>query len=81
MTKSKKELVVVPAVLKGEGKQRPCQVKAVKVTNPLAPDLPGYGRVEILDPEDDFPDGNYELDVDGQTFRRVKRDGKYEGLP
>jgi hypothetical protein len=80
MTTSTLEPVRLSATLQGEGRERTCRVSAVKVTNPLAPKLPGYVRVEILDPDDDFPDGNYELDVDGQTFRLVKRDGKYEGL-
>ncbi len=77
MTKSKKEDVVVTATLKGNEYERTCQVRAVKTTHPLAPASPGYSKVEILDPDDDFPDGSYELDVDGQVFRGTKLDGKY----
>jgi hypothetical protein len=81
MTNSKKENVTLPAALKGEGKKRVCKVSAVKTTHPLATNVPGYSRIEILDSEDDYPDGNYELDVDGQIFRGVKRDKKYQGFP
>ena len=68
MTNSKKEKVTPPAVLNGEGHKRTCQVSAVKTTHPLAPASPGYSQIQILDPEDDFPDGNYELTVDGREF-------------
>ena len=80
MTKSKKENVAAAGLLKGEGNERKCRVSAVKTTHPLAPDSPGYSQIEILDPEDKFPDGNYELIVDAQSARLVKRNGNYEPL-
>jgi hypothetical protein len=57
-------------------------VSAVKVTNPAAPAYPAYAQpVVIHDPNDDLPDGNYELIVGEQTFRCVKRNGEYMGIP
>ena len=52
----------------------------MKVTNPSAPANPAYARPEILDLDDDFPDGNYELLVGEQALRLVKRGGKYDWL-
>jgi len=77
---SRRESVVVTGVLRGEGHQRGCQVGAIKVTNPSAPANPAYTRPELIDFEDDFPNGNYELLVGEQSFRLVKRSGKYDWL-
>ncbi|HST10899.1 MAG TPA: hypothetical protein VLL05_11025 [Terriglobales bacterium] len=77
---SLRESVVMPGVLRGEGHQRGCQVRAIKVTTPNAPSSPAYARPDPVDLNDDFPDGEYELIVGEQTFRLVKRDGKYEWL-
>ncbi len=77
---SRRESVVVTGVLRGEGHQRNCQVRAIKVTNPSAPANPAYTQPEPIDFKDDFPDGNYELLVGEQIFRLVKRGGKYDSL-
>jgi hypothetical protein len=77
---SRRESVVVTGVLRGEKHQRTCRVRAMKVTNPSAPANPAYARPEILDLDDDFPDGNYELLVGEQALRLVKRGGKYDWL-
>jgi len=59
-----------------------CRVSAIKVTNPSAPAHPAYTQpIVIHDPDDDLPDGNYELIVGEQTFQFVKRNGEYIGIP
>jgi hypothetical protein len=45
------------------------------------PGGPAYADIDILDPDDGFSDGNYELSIDRQVERLVKRDGKYQGRP
>ena len=76
---SKRKVVVVNGALQGGGNKRICQVRAVSVTNPSIPGGPAYTKPELLDPDDDFPDGSYEIVLaGGQVFPLIKRDGVYE---
>ena len=77
---SKREIVTVNGALQSnDGKcKRVCQVRAVSVTNPSIPGGPAYTQPELVDPDDDFPDGEYEIVLPGgQEFPLVKRDGVY----
>jgi hypothetical protein len=57
-------------------------VSAVKIPNPSAPAHPAYTQpIVIHDPDDDFPDGDYEVMVGEQIFRFVKRNGEYISIP
>jgi hypothetical protein len=77
MTSIKKS-VKITGTLQGGGYKRLCRLKAIKVTNPSMPGAPAYAKPELLDPDDDFPDGSYEIVVaGGQTFPLIKRDGVY----
>jgi hypothetical protein len=78
---SRREAVERNALLRGEGRERTCRVSAIKVTNPSMPGGPAYAEIDILDPDDGFSDGNYELSIDRQVERLVKQDGKYKGGP
>jgi hypothetical protein len=40
-----------------------------------------HQTVVIHDPQDDFPEGDYELIVGAQTFRFFKRNDEYLGIP
>jgi hypothetical protein len=51
-------------------------VRAVKVTKPDQPAHPAYADFDIID-SDDFPYGDYELLVVGQTILLAKREGEY----
>ncbi len=53
----------------------------MEVTNPSAPAVPAYADITILDPDDDFPDGSYELVIGEQFERILKQNGKYKGRP
>jgi hypothetical protein len=81
MSYSRREVVVLNAVLRSEGHEKICRVSAVKVTNPSAPAYPAYTLPAGIHSDDDFPDGNYELIIGEQTFRFVKRNGEYMGMP
>ena len=64
--------------LRGEGRERLCSVSAVQVPDATSP----YAApIKILDPDDNFPDGNYVLILESQPFRIVKRNGKYLSVP
>ena len=79
---SQRQSVVQQSILRGEGRERVCRVGAVKIPNPSAPAHPAYTQpVVIHDPDDNFPDGNYEVMVGEQIFRFVKRNGEYMGIP
>jgi len=63
------------ALLRGEGRERRCNASAVEQRDRAH----SYAAppIQILDPDDNFPDGDYELVLGNQRFRMVKRDGKY----
>jgi hypothetical protein len=77
---SLKETVQVPGVLRGKGRERDCLVRAQKVTNPGPPADFAYADPVLLDPEDGFPDGDYEVQIGRQIFFPVKRNGEYGRL-
>jgi hypothetical protein len=82
MSYSRRETVVLNAVLRGEGHEKICRVSAVKVTDPTAPAYPAYTLPAGIHSDDDFPDGNYEVIISGDhTFRFIKRNGEYMGSP
>jgi len=62
-----KDTVSLEAVLRGEGRERECRVKAQRHTTYEGEDATpvgaSYSRCEIED-TDDFPDGNYEVVFD-----------------
>jgi hypothetical protein len=79
---SLRDAVVRQALLRGQGRERACRVSAIEVTNRSAPAHPAYTQpVVIHDPQDDFPEGDYELIVGEQTFRLLKRNDEYLGIP
>lgn len=54
-------------------------MRAISVAIPGDATTPAYSQPQLLDPEDDFPDGAYEIVVPGgQIFPLVKRNGVYE---
>jgi len=67
---------MLQGILRGEGRERVCRVRAVKVTKPDQPAHPAYADFDIID-SDDFPYGDYELLVVGQTILLAKREGEY----
>ena len=75
-----KETVSLEAILRGEGHERRCRVKAVRHTTYAdecaAPTCLSYSRCEIED-ADDFPDGNYELVFDSHRVPVIKTAGRY----
>jgi len=79
---SQRQAVEQQSLLRGEGRERVCRVSAVKIPNPSAPAHPAYTQpIVIHDPDDNFPNGNYELIIGEQTFRFEKRNGQYIGIP
>jgi hypothetical protein len=75
---SRRKLVVVNGILRGEGHKRVCRVRAISVTNRSIPGGPAYTQPELVDPDDDFRDGSYEIVVaGGQIFPLIKWDGRY----
>jgi hypothetical protein len=73
-------VVTVKALLRGEERERHCYVSVVKVPDPTR--HPYAAPIKILQPDDGFPDGNYEVVLeDDQTFRIFKRDGEYRSTP
>ena len=75
-----KETVSLEAILRGEGHERRCRVKAVRHTTYAdecaAPTCLSYSRCEVED-ADDFPDGNYELEFDAHRVPVIKKAGRY----
>lgn len=75
-----KEIVLVEGVLRGEGHQRKCRLKAVRhvtyADESPTPTCSSYSKCEIED-ADDFPDGNYELEFEGHRVSVAKRAGHY----
>jgi hypothetical protein len=73
---SRRESVVLQGMLRGEGHERPCRVRAVKVAMPCEPMASDYADMGIAD-SDNFPDGSYEVTVAGRTIPLTRRDGFY----
>src|SRR6266581_6497061 len=77
-----KETVSLEAILRGEGHERRCRVKAVRHTTYAdecaAPTCLSYSKCEIED-ADDFPDGNYELEFDVASRSSHKESGTILG--
>jgi hypothetical protein len=77
---SRRELVFLRGILRGEGRQRECRIRATKVTMQVD-ELMSSAAVAYADPSivdsDDFPDGNYELTFDGQKELLTKKSGHY----
>ncbi len=71
-----KETVSLEAILRGEGHERRCRVKAVRHTTYADPTCLSYSKCEIED-ADDFPDGNYELEFDAHRVPVIKKAGRY----
>ena len=73
---SRREPVVLQGILRGEGHERSCRVRAIKVAMPCEPMASEYDSMDIAD-SDNFPDGSYEVTVAGRTIRLTRRDGFY----
>jgi hypothetical protein len=73
-------LKLVPALIRGHGEHRICMVLAIK--NPAPFDsLQLFGApIRVLDGDDSFQDGSYELVVGAQTFTLVKSRGEYQSI-
>jgi hypothetical protein len=75
-----KETVFLNGVLRGEGRERTCRVRATR--NSEFPDESviaasiAYCRCCVED-VDDFPDGDYELEFDGHKVSLSRKDGQY----
>lgn len=75
-----KETVPLEGTLKGEGYRRMCHVRATR-RETYADECPrpicvSYSRCDIED-DDHFPDGNYELILEGHTILLIKKSGLY----
>ena len=75
-----KETLPLEGLLKDQGRQRTCRVRATRrATYPdecTEPVCVSYSRCVIED-ADDFPDGDYELMFDGHKVLLTKEAGKY----
>jgi hypothetical protein len=75
-----KEIVSLDGVLKGEGRERKCRVKAVRHSTYddecATPTCSSYSKCEIED-TDDFPDGAYEVEFDAHRVAVAKKAGQY----
>ena len=75
-----KEIVSLNGVLRGEGQERKCRVKAERHTTyadeRATPTCVSYSKCEIED-TDDFPDGNYEVEFDLHRVAVAKKAGQY----
>ena len=75
-----RETVPLDGRLLGEGCERKCRVRAIRRLT-YADECPeplyvSYSRCEIED-GDEFPDGNYELIVDGHKMPLIKIGSRY----
>ena len=73
---SRRESVVLQGILRGEGHERSCRVRAIKVAMPCEPMASEYADMDIAD-SDNFPDGSYEVTVAGRTIPLTRREGFY----
>jgi hypothetical protein len=75
-----KDIVSLEGVLREEGRERKCRVRAVRHTTYAdecaTPTCRSYSRCEIED-ADEFPDGNYELEFDSHRLALTKKAGQY----
>lgn len=75
-----KENVPLHGILRGEGCERTCRLKALRHTmyadECSHPTCCSYSRCVIED-SDDFPDGDYELEFEGRKISLSKRFGQY----
>jgi len=76
---SRKESIVLRGTLRGEGRQRPCLIRATRVSlyvdESAAPVSIAYASLSVDD--DNFPDGNYEVEFNGQKELLTKKQGHY----
>lgn len=76
---TRKEPVVLRGMLRGEGRQRECRVRATKnslyVDELTTPIDVVYSSLSVDD--DNFPDGSYEVEFSGQKELLTKKQGYY----
>lgn len=75
-----REVVTMPALIRGQAQQRHCTVSAVRNPDRESADL-FKGPIKVLDEKDDFPDGTYQLVLGAQVFSLVKSTGNYRAIP
>lgn len=73
-------LRLVPALIRGHGDQRICMVLAIKNPVPLDSLQLFAAPIRVLDGDDSFQDGSYQLVVGAQTFTLVKSRGEYQSI-
>ena len=75
-----KETIALEAVLRGEGRERMCVVKVLQhatyADECSRPTCLSYSRCVIED-DDDFPDGSYELEFADRKVLLSKAGGRY----
>jgi hypothetical protein len=75
-----KETIALEGVLRGEGRERACVVKALQhatyADECTRPTCLSYSRCVIED-DDDFPDGEYELEFAKRRVALSKTGGQY----
>jgi len=75
-----KEIVPLGGVLRGEGHERKCRIKAWRHAmfedEANTPIRLTYSRCEIED-ADEFPDGDYVLEFDGHKVLLIRKAGQY----
>jgi hypothetical protein len=77
---STREMVQSTGVLRGEGQEATCTVFATKVTLP-GTDETAYTNYSMENVSMALPDGNYELNVYGETIRVRHRRGDWLAVP
>jgi hypothetical protein len=79
-----KETKSLEGTLRGEGLERTCRLKVLQhatyADECSRPTCLSYSRC-VIDDEDDFPDGEYELEFEGRRVFLSKRDGRYAPRP
>ena len=63
---SNKELVTLEGVVRGEGYEVSCKIRAVKVSLPGAPGISETADWSMIDTSEPLPDGEYEVLADGK---------------
>jgi hypothetical protein len=75
-----KKIVSVKGILRGEGHERKCQLRALRhveyADESPTPTCTSYSKCEIED-ADDFPDGSYEVEFEGHLVPVLKTAGQY----
>ena len=77
---STEALRLVPALIRGHGEHRICMVLAIKNPVPFDSLQLFAGPIRVLDGDDSFQDGSYELVVGAQRFMLVKSRGEYQSI-